>query len=327
MRYVYRKIIFYVVALWVAITLNFAIPRMMPGNPAETIFASHAQQLQSNPHALAAIEAALGLSNDPMSLQYWHYLVNLAHFDFGVSFSEFPTRVSTIIVQSLPWTLFLVGIASVLAWVLGTGFGILTAWRRGGLLDSTLPGLTIFTHSLPNFWLGLILLYVLAFILGWFPTSHAYDVGLQPGLTLHFVGSVLYHAVLPALTLIIVTVGGWLLGMRNVMINTLAEDYITMAQAKGLSDRRVMFGYAARNALLPQITGLAMSLGFLVGGQVLIEDVFSYPGVGYVLANAVGQEDYPLIQALLLIIVVCMLVANLAVDLLYARLDPRVRTT
>jgi peptide/nickel transport system permease protein len=175
--------------------------------------------------------------------------------------------------------------------------------------------------------LGLILLYVLAFILRWFPTSHAYDVSLQPGFNLHFFGSVLYHAILPALTLIIVTVGGWLLGMRNVMINTLAEDYITMAQAKGLSDRRVMFGYAARNALLPQITGLAMSLGFLVGGQVLIETVFSYPGVGFILANAVGQEDYPLIQALLLNFVVCMLIANLAVDLLYARLDPRVRNT
>src|SRR5919204_6739724 len=324
MRYVYRKIIFYLVALWVAITLNFAIPRMMPGNPAETIFASHAQQLQSNPHALAAIEAALGLSNDPMPLQYWHYLVNLAHVDFGISFSAFPTPVLTIILQSLPWTLFLVGIASVLAWVLGTGFGILTAWRRGGLLDSTLPGLTIFTHSLPNFWLGLILLYVLAFLLGWFPTSHAYHVGLQPGLNLHFIGSVLYHAVLPALTLIIVTVGGWLLGMRNVMINTLAEDYIAMAQAKGLSDRRVMLVYAARNALLPQVTSFAITIGYVVTGLVLIEYVFSYPGVGYTLVNAVQSEDYPLMQALFLLISVAVLGSNLVADLLYARLDPRV---
>jgi peptide/nickel transport system permease protein len=327
MHYILRKVLFYVVALWAAITFNFVMPRLMPGNPAEAIFASHAQQLNSNPHALATIEAALGLSRDPMLLQYWHYLVNLSHFDFGVSFSSFPTPVSTIILQSLPWTFFLVGLASILAWVMGTGLGILMAWRRGSRLDNVLPTVTIFAHSFPSFWLGLTLLYFLSFVLGWFPPSHAYDNNLQPTMSMAFIGSVLYHAVLPATTLILVTIGGWLLGMRNVMINTLGEDYITMARAKGLSDRRMMFTYAARNALLPQVTGLAMSLGFLVGGQVLVEDVFDYPGIGYILVNSVGQEDYPLIQAVLLLIVLCMLLANLAADLLYARLDPRVRST
>src|SRR5207248_6606603 len=191
MRYVYRKVIFYVVALWVAITLNFAIPRMMPGNPAETIFASHAQQLQSNPHALAAIETALGVSHDPMPLQYWHYLVNLAHGDFGVSFFYFPSHVATIIAQSLPWTLLLVGLASVIAFVLGTGIGVLAAWRRGGLLDSILPPLTLLASSFPFFFLALMLLYVFGVQLSWFPLDHAYTDGITPTLSLPFIADVL----------------------------------------------------------------------------------------------------------------------------------------
>jgi peptide/nickel transport system permease protein len=185
----------------------------------------------------------------------------------------------------------------------------------------------LLTSSFPYFFLALLLLYALAFKLGWFPTSHAWTTGSTPRFSPAFIGDVLYHAILPAFTVVVVAIGGWLLGMRNTMINTLAEDYITLAQAKGLSDRRVMLAYAARNALLPQITGFAMALGYLVGGQVLVEYVFSYPGMGFTLATAVGNQDYPLVQALLLIITVCVLAANLAADLVYARLDPRVRAT
>lgn len=326
MRYLYRRLLFYLVALWASVTLNFAIPRLMPGNPAEVFLASHYQQFQGDPHALQTIEAVLGVSRDPMPVQYWHYLVALAHGDLGISTSYYPARVSTVIAQSLPWSLYLVGLASLLAFALGTGLGIITSWRRGGLLDSVLPPLTLLAGSFPYFFLALVMLYFLAFQLAWFPTSHAYTIGSVPAFTLAFLGDVFYHAVLPALTAVIVAVGGWLLGMRNTMINTLAEDYIAMAQARGLSDRRVMLAYAARNALLPQVTAFAMTLGFLVGGQVLIEYVFSYPGLGYTLANAVGSEDYPLVQACLLIITVAVLVANLIADLVYARLDPRVRS-
>ncbi len=326
MRFLYRRIIFYLVALWAAVTLNFAIPRLMPGNPAEAIYAQHAQALKDNPHALQAIEASLGLSHDPMPLQYLHYLGDLLHGNFGLSFSLFPAKVSTLVAAALPWTLILVGVASLIAFFLGTGIGILAAWRRGGFLDSVLPPLTLLTSSFPFFFLAMLLLYVFGVQLQWFPTSHSYTIGTVPNLSLAFIGDAAVHAVLPAFSLVIVSIGGWLLGMRNVMINTLAEDYITMAQARGLSDRRVMLGYAARNALLPQITGFALSLGYLVGGQILIEIVFSYQGVGFLFANALTSEDYPLIQALLLIITVAVLLANFAADLIYARLDPRVRT-
>jgi peptide/nickel transport system permease protein len=326
MRYLNRRIIFYLVALWASITLNFAIPRLMPGNPAEVFLASHYQQFQGDPHALQTIEAVLGVSHDPLPLQYWHYLVALVHGDLGISTSFYPARVSTVIAQSLPWTIFLVGLASITAFVLGTGLGIVTAWRRRGFLDSILPPLTLLAGSFPYFFLALLMLYFLGFKLNWFPTSHAYTIGSVPVFTWAFIGDAFYHAILPAATIVIVAIGGWLLGMRNTMVNTLAEDYIIMAQARGLSDRRVMLAYAARNAVLPQITAFAMALGFLVGGQVLVEYVFSYPGLGYTLANAVGNEDYPLVQALLLIITIAVLVANLVADLVYARLDPRVRS-
>ncbi len=324
MRYLLRRSIFYLIALWAAVTIVFAIPRLMPGNPAATIFASHQQQFQNNPNAEHTIEALLGLSNAPMPVQYWQYLVQLAHGNFGISFTNYPTPVSAIIAQSLPWTIFLIGLAALIAFFVGTGIGIVAAWRRGGALDSLVPPTTLFISSFPFFFLALLLLWGLGFRLGWFPLGHSYE-DVQPAATLAFVGNVLWHAVLPACSIIIVSLGGWLLGMRNTMINVLSEDYITMAQARGLTDRRVMLGYAARNAMLPQITGFALSLGYLVGGQVLVETIFNYPGMGYELVSAVGNEDYPLIQALLLIIVVAVLLANFVADLVYARLDPRTR--
>jgi peptide/nickel transport system permease protein len=325
MRYAARRLVFYLVALWASITMNFVIPRLIPGNPAEAIFASHAQQMRGNPQALSALETTLGLSNDPLPLQYWHYLVNLAHGDLGTSFSFFPSRVADIIMTGLPWTIFLVGIASIIAFVVGVGLGTVVAWRRGGFLDTVLPPITLLLGSFPFFFFALLLLYLLAFQLKLLPLNGAYTSGTAPNLSWDFIGDALMHAVLPAAAIVIVSIGGWILGMRNTMINVLSEDYIAMAEAKGLSDRRVMLMYAARNALLPQITGFALSLGYLVGGQILIEYVFSYPGVGYLLATAIGTQDYPLIQALLLIITLCVLLANLAADLLYGRLDPRVR--
>jgi len=325
MRYIARRLLFYLVALWASITLNFILPHMMPGNPAEAIFASHAQQLRGNPQALHTLETSLGLSTDPLPTQYLHYLANLARGDLGTSFSFFPSRVVDIIMTSLPWTIMLVGVASIIAFIVGVGLGVLVAWRRGGFWDTVLPPLTLLTGSFPFFFLSLLLLYLLAFQMRLFPLNGAYTGGTVPNLSGGFIIDVVTHALLPAAVIVIVSVGGWILSMRNTMINTLAEDYITMAQAKGLTDRRVMLMYAARNALLPQITSFALSLGYLVGGQILIEYVFSYPGVGYLLATAIGSEDYPLIQALLLIITLCVLLANLAADLLYGRLDPRVR--
>jgi peptide/nickel transport system permease protein len=325
MRYIARRLLFYLVAIWASITLNFAIPRLMPGNPAEAIFASHATQMHGNPAAIHSLEVSIGLSSDPLPVQYWHYLVNLAHGDMGTSFSFFPSHVWSIIADRLPWTIVLVGIASILSALLGISMGMVVAWRRGGLLDSILPPVTLLLGSFPFFFLALLLLYVLSFQMKLFPLNGAYSMGAQPNLSFSFIWDAAQHAFLPAVSIILVSVGGWVLGMRNTMINILSEDFITMAEAKGLSERRIMVMYAARNALLPQITGFALSLGYLVGGQILIEYVFSYPGVGYLLATAIGTQDYPLIQGLLLVITLCVLFANLIADLIYGRFDPRVR--
>jgi len=325
MRYLIRRLIFYVVSLWSAITLNFAIPRLMPGNPAEIIYAQNAAVFSSNPNALKSIEASLNLSHDPMPIQYWHYLVQLAHGDLGVSFTQYPVKVTDIIMTHLPWTLFLVGTSTFIAVALGTLLGIICSWKRGSILDSILVPVTTIVSSFPVFFLALLLLYFCASVHNWFPTGHAFDPGSAPSLNLPFIGQMFYHAALPAFVLVVTTMGGWLFGMRNAMINTLAEDFVTMATAKGLHERRVMIWYAARNAILPQVTGFAMSLGFVIGGAFLIELVFDYEGIGFFLIQAVNNEDYPLIQGLLLFVVVCVLIANFCADMLYARLDPRVR--
>jgi peptide/nickel transport system permease protein len=327
MRFLYRRIGFYLVALWASLTLNFVLPRLMPGSPVDYFAATHRDELQHNPHLLDSIRTVLGGSNEPIVVQYFHYLVNVLHGDFGVSYSQYPLPVSAILAATIPWTLFLAGTATVLAFAIGTLLGIAAAWRRGGALDTILTPFTMFVYSFPPFFVALLLLYSLAVVAGWFPINHNYGDTVTVGINLPFIGDVLKHAALPLLAIMLASVGGWLLGMRNVMINTLSEDFISMAEAKGLSDRRVMLAYAARNALLPQVTSFAITIGYVVTGLVLIEYVFSYPGVGYTLVNAVQSEDYPLMQALFLLISVAVLGSNLVADLLYARLDPRVRHT
>jgi peptide/nickel transport system permease protein len=244
----------------------------------------------------------------------------------GTSFVYFPTPVTEVIGTGLRWTLLLGLTATILAFVIGCIIGVIGAWRRGGAIDSVLPPLLIFIGSFPYFWLATIALFVLGFQWDIFPLRHAYQAGLSPGWDLEFARSVLTHLILPAGTVLIVSIGGWVLGMRNAMISTLAEDYVVMAEAKGLSQRRVMFNYAARNALLPNITAFGMALGFVLSGALITEVVFAYPGLGYQLLNAVRGLDYPLMQGLFLMITLAVLAANLLVDLLYVRLDPRVRS-
>lgn len=323
MRYVLRKLVFYLVALWAAVTLNFVVPRLMPGDPASVMFAQ--AQGKMSPDQLVAMKAAFGFTNDNLPHQYITYLWNIGHGNLGISFSHYPVAVTTVIGQDLPWSLLLIGLTVFLAFALGTIFGIMGAWRRGSKFDNLLPPLLLFVMSFPPFFLALLMIYIFALKLGWFPLGHAYDLGQTPRLSIGFIGSLLYHVALPALVLIITSIGAWALGMRNNMVSTLGEDYITMAETKGLTDRRVMFMYAGRNAILPQVTSFALSLAAVVGGQVLIETVFSYPGVGYDMVNAANNQDYPLLQGLLMMIVVAVLAANLITDLIYVRLDPRVR--
>ncbi len=323
MKYVLRKFAFYLVALWIAVTLNFLVPRLMPGDPASTMFAQAQGKL--SPDQLKAMRATFGFTNDNLPHQYVTYLWNIVHGNLGLSFSHYPVPVTTVIGQDFPWTLLLIGLAVIISFAIGTTLGIMAAWRRGSTFDNILPPMLLFFVSFPGFWLGLALIYFLALKLGWFPLGHAYNVNLSPTLSLGFIGSLLYHVCLPAFVLVITTIGSWALGMRNNMVSTLGEDYITLAETKGLSDRRIMYTYAARNAILPQVTSFTLSLAFVVGGQVLVETVFSYPGVGYDMVNAANQQDYPLLQGLLLVIVVAVLIANLITDLIYVRLDPRAR--
>jgi len=325
MRYLSRRFTFYLIALWGSVTLNFLLPRLMPGSPMDAFTARFHDQLKNNPHMMDSLRSVLGGSTDALPVQYIHYLGSLLHGDFGVSYSQFPARVSDILVVTVPWTLFLAGVSTIIASILGTFMGILAAWRRGGAVDLVFTPVTMFTQSVPPFFVALLLLYVFGFVAGWFPLQHSYGDTTHPGFNLPFLADVSWHAALPLLAIMLLNVGGWMLGMRSVMINVLAEDFITMAQAKGLSDRRVMFTYAARNALLPQLTSFAITVGYVVTGLLLIEYVFSYPGVGYTLVNAVQASDYPLMQALLLLITLAVLLANLIADLFYARLDPRVR--
>jgi peptide/nickel transport system permease protein len=326
MLFIVRRIGFYLVALWSAITLNFLLPRLMPGKPIDAFYAKYRDEIMHNPHFLDSLKVELGIPNTPLWQQYITYLGNLLHGNFGVSYSYYPTPVVDVIRTTLPWTLFLAGTATILAFSIGTFLGVVVAWRRGGVLDSILPPVTMFGTAFPAFFLALLLLYFLAFTLGWFPLEHSYSGDTNIGLNWPFIKDALDHAILPVVVIVVTGIGGWLLGMRNVMINTLAEDFIAMAHAKGLSDFRVMLMYAARNAILPNLTGFAIALGYTVGGLTLVETVFSYPGVGFTLVNASLGSDYPLVQALLLLIVVSVLLANLVVDLVYARLDPRART-
>lgn len=321
MRYLLRHLGLYLVAAWASITLNFFIPRLMPGDPATAMFARFRGQLQ--PEAIAALREAFGFTGEPLLKQYFTYISHIFRGDLGVSVAYFPAQVTEVIGAGLRWTLLLSGTAVVLSFALGTALGAVATFRRGGLLDSALPPVLIFLGAFPYFWLAMMALYVLGFGLGLFPLRHAYSDQIAPELSGEFIVSVLGHLVLPALSIVIATVGGWMLSMRGSMIAVLAEDYITLAQAKGLSPWRVMFHYAARNAMLPNITGFGMALGFVLSGSLLTEIVFSYPGQGYLLVQAVRNQDYPLMQGLFLTITIAVLAANWLVDILYVWLDPR----
>jgi peptide/nickel transport system permease protein len=327
MRYLRRKLVFYLIAAWAAITVNFAVPRLIPGSPVDGLV-RHMEQAGGGvmtPETRHSIELLLGYSSDQSWWQqYFSYLGSLARGDLGVSVTFFPSSVSQVLAQSLPWTVLLIGMSTVIAFLLGIGLGALAGWRRGTWLDSVLPA-TTFLAAIPYFWLALILLFLFGLTWRLVPLSGGYDYGMQIGLNGPFLSSAIYHAILPAATIVISSIAGWLMGMRNMMVSTMAEDYVLTAEAKGLRPRRVMITYAARNAVIPSVTGFAISLGFVVSGSIVTEVVFSYPGVGFALLQAVQNNDYPLMQAIFLVITLAVLGANLLVDLLHALIDPRTR--
>jgi peptide/nickel transport system permease protein len=326
MGYLLRKVVLFFITLWAAITLNFMLPRLMPGSPVDAALGKLASSgVQITNAQRKAVEIQLGSAHGNLLSQYWQYLDDIVHLRFGRSFS-FPTETVThTIFKALPWTFVLVGATTVFAFVIGTLLGVYAGWRRGKLADSTVTIGATFFAAFPPFWLGLLLLYALAYKLNWFAIKGGYSPGLTPNFSLSFLSDAFQHSVLPALTLAVTSLSGWVFGMRNNMINILGEDYVTFAEANGLRTRTIALLYGARNALLPNVTAFGLSLGAVVGGSILVEGIFSYPGLGNLLYVAVSNRDFPLMQALFLVITVSMLVAIFVVDLLYTRLDPRVR--
>ncbi|HEY0259179.1 MAG TPA: ABC transporter permease [Lacisediminihabitans sp.] len=325
MSHFLKKLGLFVLTLWAAVTLNFILPRLMPGTPADAALAKLSQNGPVSAATRTAIEAQLGVPNGNLWDQYVSYLHQILTLDFGVSYTFFPQSVSSLVSQALPYTIVLVGVVTIIAFIGGTLLGVLAAWKRGTWLD-TLPTLGgSFASAFPYFWTALLLLFFLGYVGHLFPTSGAYGVTSTPSFSGPYILDVLYHAALPALTILITSLGGWILGMRNTMINTLGDDYVTFAEANGLKSHTVAIRYAARNAILPNLTSFGLALGGVVGGSLLVESVFGYPGIGYLLLKAVTNQDYPLMQALFLMITVSVLVANFLVDILYGVLDPRTR--
>ena len=317
-----RKLAFYLLAAVIAITINFFIPRLVPGNAVAAQLANLHGTI--TPATLKGLYETYGLSGHQSAWdQYVHYWGQLLQGNLGTSTSFYPVSVSSVIGGGIYWTMGLVGIATVISFALGTALGIVVAWRRGSVLDNLLPALTFF-QAAPYFFLAILLVALLGSGLHWFPVLGGYSVIATPAWNLGYLNDVLDHAILPALTIVLASAAGWTVGMRNVMVTTMDEDYVLMAQAKGLSKRRVL-SYAARNAILPSVTGFSLAIGFVVSGALLTEIVFDYPGIGYLLKQAVLNHDYPLLQGLFLIITFAVLAANLLGDFVYVFLDPRAR--
>ncbi|RJL06196.1 ABC transporter permease [Paracoccus aestuarii] len=324
MAFVIRRLAFYLVAVFVAITFNFLIPRLMPGDPVDAMFAAAGGRMP--PETIAAYREMLGFVDAPLWQQYLQYLRSVLMLDLGPSIMMFPTPVTTVLAGTLPWTVLLAGAATVLAIGIGCGFGLYAAYHRGGRVDRFAPVIWQFAASMPQAVTALAMFFIFALTLGWFPLGFGFNPNLRPGWSLDFVASVVMHAVLPLLTLLISMIATWVFTMRNAMVNVLGEDYIAMARAKGLPTNRIMRRYAARNAILPVVTAASMALGFAVAGQVFVETVFNYPGIGQLIVRAVAARDYPLMQACFLLIVLGVLAANFIADMLYVWLDPRLRS-
>jgi peptide/nickel transport system permease protein len=323
MRVITRRIGFYILTAIAAVTVDFFIPRVMPGNPVNAVLAKM-QGTVVTKATLRALEVEFG-SNTKEGVwgQYVHYWSNLAHGNLGIATSDGMVPVTTVIRGALPWTLGLVGTATVLSFVAGTLLGVLVAWRRGSWLDTLLPATTFF-QAAPYFFLAFLAIDLFAIKLGWFPAGSARNNLDFPALDWTYISDVLDHAILPALTIVVASAAGWIVSMRNVMITTMDEDYVLIAQAKGLPKHRVIW-YAARNAILPSVSGFSLAIGFVVSGALLTEIVFSYPGLGFILLSAVQEADYALLQGIFLVITMAVLLANLVADFVYVFLDPRTR--
>ena len=327
LTYILKRMGMFLLTVWLGATLIFIIPRLAPGDPVAAMISrmsAQAGKVENSDEIIEAWRARFGL-DEPLYLQYVHFLGNAVKFDLGYSLANFPSKVSHMIARDMPWTLGLMGVAPLISFVLGNLIGALMAWRRTPRLARALLPFSLVFTSIPPFMLGILLLYVFAFGLNWFPFADAYDRSLNPGFSSAFAFSVIRHGTLPALAIVITTMGFWALGMRGMMITTEGEDYMLLAEAKGLAPARIFWLYGIRNAILPQVTGLALTLGTIAGGSVIVEYIFSYPGIGYLLYRGIVNNDYTLIQGIVFIMIVAVAGAVLIIDLAYPLIDPRIQ--
>jgi len=322
MSFLIRRLSFYFVAFFIAISFNFLLPRLMPGDPIDALFA--AAQGKMDPAQMDAVREMYGFMDGSPFEQYVAYIKSVFTLDLGPSVLMFPINVTDVIGQALPWTMFLALGSLIVALIIGVSIGTYASYRRDGLFGQIVPPLLAFISNFPYIVTALLLFYFFGLQLELLPLAYTYDPALDPGFTMEFIGSVVKHAVLPMGSMIVVGIATWVFNMRNAMINVLGEDYVTMAEAKGLSSYRVMSRYAGRNAILPVATAIAMAIGFSFAGSIMTEVVFNYQGLGNILLKGIVARDYPLIQAILLILVSAVLTANFIADLLYVWLDPRI---
>ena len=326
-QYIGRRFLLLLATVFISMTVVFFVPRMVPGEPMAAIFANMASVggSMNAQEMVAEYRGRFGL-DEPLWKQYISFWRELLRGNLGISISNFPSPVSGLLLNARPWTIGLLTVTTLVSWVLGSVIGAIVGWRgrdAGGF--RILVPVALLLYTTPYYILALLLIYFFAFQWPIFPLSGAYSVGARPGFTMNYLLDVLHHAILPALSILLVSLGWWFLSMRSLIISLKGEDYIMNAEAMGIRERRITWGYAFRNALLPQTTGLAIALGHIVGGALITEVIFAYPGVGYQIYNAIKSLDYPLIQGGVLLIILSVALANFVIDILYPFIDPRIR--
>jgi peptide/nickel transport system permease protein len=324
--YVLRRVGMFLLTIWLGATIIFIIPRLMPGDPVSAVVGRMIAAAGNVRNADVMIEAwrkKFGL-DEPVIVQYLRYMGNLLTGDLSFSMANFPATVSEMVARALPWTIGLLATATVISFILGNAIGALLGWKRTPRWVKNLLPVSLTFTSVPFFMLGMLMIYIFAYGLRWFEPTGAAARGITQAWTLEYILTVIHHAILPASAIVIASMGGWALGMRGMMITNDGEDYIILAQAKGLRPGRIFLRYAVRNAILPQFTALALSFGGLVGGSILVEYLFSYPGMGYLLYQAIITNDFNLIQGIVFILVLTTSTAVLIIDLVYPLLDPRI---
>jgi len=330
LRYILKRVIVYFVTLFVAFSILFFFLRLIPGDPVSRFIRDielrYSYRIANTQEIIDIYKEKFGLKGD-LWTQYTSYIRRVfLEFDFGPSFLNFPNSAQSLIMRRLPWSIWFLGLATLMAWVIGIAAGTFVGWKRGTKIDSAIFAVALCMSQIPFYLVALLLVLVFAYVLGTFPPRWAFSPTITPGLNLEFIASVLKHAALPALSLVLVSAFTWLISTRALTISILGEDYLMYAKAKGLKRLRIVNRYILRNILLPQVTGLAMSLGFVVNGFFLIEWIFSYPGIGALLVQAIPVLDYNTIQGIALISIFTVLSANLIIDIMLPLVDPRIRT-